>query len=128
MATTAVLNDALPSSVPSLKVTSEGNNFPIFSLRFLASVDAKGFLGHFDGTDARPVYPTPATQAQADELSRWDRAERDSKALLFQKITDSIALTVNSMATVADMWAYIQQTHSTKGAYAQTSLRSEFLQ
>ncbi|KAJ6533799.1 hypothetical protein DFH09DRAFT_810511, partial [Mycena vulgaris] len=129
MAATAILNDVLPSSVPSLKVTSDGNNFPIFSLRFLASADAKGYLGHFDGTDQRPVFPNaPVTQAQADELTTWDKAERNSKALILQRVPDSVALLLNPMPTVASMWNHVVVTYSTKGAYAQTNLRSQFLQ
>ncbi|KAJ7733408.1 hypothetical protein DFH07DRAFT_720087, partial [Mycena maculata] len=128
MSSTTVLNDVLPSSVPSLKVTSEGNNLTIFSLCFRASVDAKGFLGHFTGTDPRPAYAAPWTQAQADELAKWDKAERNSKALLLQKVPDSVATIIDPMANVGLMWTYIIDTFSTKGAYAQTNLRSESLQ
>ncbi|KAF8144481.1 hypothetical protein K438DRAFT_1502917, partial [Mycena galopus ATCC 62051] len=124
---TTVLNDVLPSSVPTLK--SNGENFTIFSLRFLTSVGAKGYMGHFDGTDPKPNSGTfPLTQAQVDELAQWNRAENNSKALIMQKVPDSIAIIIDSMATVSEMWAYIESTFTTKGAYAQTNLRTEFLQ
>ncbi|KAJ7139187.1 hypothetical protein C8R44DRAFT_938818 [Mycena epipterygia] len=111
MAATAILNDVLPSSVPTLKATSYGNNFLIFSLRFLASVDAKGYLGHFDGTDTRPLL-----------RRHWRRR------MSLQRVPDSVALLLNPMPTVADMWNPVMVTYSTKGAYAQTNLRSQFLQ
>ncbi|KAF8189144.1 hypothetical protein K438DRAFT_1474117, partial [Mycena galopus ATCC 62051] len=101
----------------------------LFSLRFLASIDTKGYLGHFHGTDPRPVFTnTPLTQAQADELTVWDKAEWNSKALILQRVPDSVALLLNPMPTVATMWNHIVATYSTKGAYAQTKLCSQFLQ
>ncbi|KAJ7312269.1 hypothetical protein DFH08DRAFT_897222, partial [Mycena albidolilacea] len=129
MAATATFNDVLLSSVPTLKITSDGNNFPIFSLRFLTSVDAKGYLGHFDGLEPRPTFEiAPLTQAQADELTVWDKAEWNSKTLILQRVPDSIALLLNLMPTVADIWNHIVGTYSTNGAYARTNLRSQFLQ
>ncbi|KAJ7734973.1 hypothetical protein B0H14DRAFT_3613792 [Mycena olivaceomarginata] len=110
MAATAILNDVPPSSVPTLKVTSDGNNFPIFSLCFLASVDAKGYLGHFDGTDPRPTFAiAPLTQAQAEDLTVWDKAERNSKALILQRVPDSVALLLNPMLTVADIRTFARK-------------------
>ncbi|CAA7262723.1 unnamed protein product [Cyclocybe aegerita] len=63
---TTSLSDTLPSSVPKLDVS--GLNWAIFAVRFQDAVEAKGFWGHFIGTDPRPVpaatptpAPTPAT-------------------------------------------------------------------
>jgi hypothetical protein len=109
-----VLNDVLPSNV--LVLHPNGDNFTIFSLRFLTAVDAKGYMGHFDGTNVRPVFSAPVTQPEADELERWDRAERNSKALLKHKMPDSIAVMINSMASVSMMWKHINDTFTTKGA------------
>jgi len=122
--TSTVLNDVLPSNVPTLR--PNGDNFTIFSLRFLTAVDAKGYMGHFDGTLPRPL--GPVTQAQADELTAWDKAERNSKALLLQKVPDSVAIVINKMSSVNVMWKHVEDTYTTKGAYAQTNLRTEFLQ
>lgn len=119
-----VLNDVLPSNVPSLH--PNGDNFTIFSLRFLTAVDAKGYSDHFDGTELRPL--APITQSQTDELVAWDKAERNSKALLLQKVPDSVAIIISKMSTVSAMWKHIEETFTTKGAYAQTNLRAEFLQ
>jgi len=73
--TSTVLNDVLPSNLPILK--GNGGNYNIFSIRFLAAMDAKGYTGHFTGTDVRPVFSAPVTQAEADEMERWDKAERN---------------------------------------------------
>ncbi|KAJ7218990.1 hypothetical protein C8J57DRAFT_945587, partial [Mycena rebaudengoi] len=126
MSSATTLTDTLPSSVPALK--SNGENFTIYSLRFRASVSAKGYMGHFDGTATRPVFTAPITQVQSDELERWDKAEANSKTLLLQKIPDSLAIQVDSLPTVADAWALIYSTFANKGTYAQTNLRSDFLQ
>ncbi|KAF8159068.1 hypothetical protein K438DRAFT_1860390 [Mycena galopus ATCC 62051] len=127
MTSTSALNDVLPSSVPSLK--ANGENFTIFSLRFLTSVDAKGYRGHFDGTEPKPTFGVmPLTATQVEEVALWEKAERNSKALLVQRVPDSIVVIISSMATVAEMWTYIDETFTSKGAYAQTNLRTEFLQ
>jgi hypothetical protein len=70
-----VLNDVLPSNVPSLHPNSD--NVTIFSLRILTVVDAKGYPGHFDGTVPCPL--APITESQTDELAAWDKAERNWK-------------------------------------------------
>ncbi|CAA7269926.1 unnamed protein product [Cyclocybe aegerita] len=63
---TTSLSDTLPSSVP--KLDASGLNWAIFAVQFQDAVEAKGFWGHFIGTDPRPVpvatptpAPTPAT-------------------------------------------------------------------
>ncbi|KAJ6458983.1 hypothetical protein C8R45DRAFT_843560, partial [Mycena sanguinolenta] len=113
MSTSALLNDVLPSSVPTLDAT--GKNFTIFSLRFLTSVEGKGFLRHFDGTETTPTFGVmPLTQAQVEELATWEKGERTSKSLLMQKVPDTIAIMSSSMDTVAKMWTHITQTFTSK--------------
>ena len=68
------------------------------------------------------------TQAEADELVHWDKAERNSKALLLQKVPDSVAILINSMVNISTMWMHVKDTYTTKGTYVQTNLHSEFLQ
>lgn len=55
--TATALADQLSSSVPRLD--SSGKNWAIFSIRFQDAVEAKGFWGHFDGTEP---CPQPATK------------------------------------------------------------------
>src|SRR5437016_5274464 len=98
--TTTSLSDSLPSSIP--KLDSTGLNWAIFSVRFQDAVEAKGFWGHFDGSDPRPVISAATTAAEGNEDSQaklaedlatkqlqWDKNERSAKSLLTQKIPDS---------------------------------------
>jgi hypothetical protein len=68
--TTASLSDALPTSVPKLEAS--GLNWAIFLVRFRDAVDAKGFWGHFDGTNLVPGLSTPPTAAETAAKSQWD--------------------------------------------------------
>src|ERR1700753_3953757 len=45
-----------------------------------------------------------------------------------QKVPDSIAIIISSMTNVSAMWGHIKDMYTSKGAYAQTNLRTEFLQ
>ena len=77
--TATSLADTLPSSVPKLKAS--GLNWAIFSLCFQDTVEAKGYWGHFDGTELHLV-PTAAASPTNDELvamTQWDKDERSAK-------------------------------------------------
>ncbi|KIJ38703.1 hypothetical protein M422DRAFT_98245, partial [Sphaerobolus stellatus SS14] len=128
------------SSLPRLDKT--GLNWAVFSVRFMDTVDAKGFWGHFDGSTPRPVIPdivvtntegirstqpgtlTPEQQAALDQ---WDKNERSSRSLLTQKLPDSALMRVRSLSTVKERWAAIVKEYTEKGAYAQTAARTSFL-
>jgi hypothetical protein len=97
------------------------------SLQFLTAVDVKGYMGHFNST-VRPVFSAPVTQPEADELEHCDRTMRNSKALLMQKMPHSIAVVINSIASISVMWKHVSNSFTTKGMYAQTNLCAEFLQ
>ena len=47
------LSDQLSSSIPKLDPSSL--NWAIFSIHFQDAIEAKGFWGHFDGSEAKPV-------------------------------------------------------------------------
>ena len=63
----ATVSDHLPSSIPGLDPS--GANWAIFSIRFRDAVDAKGFWGHFDSSEACPVAVNPA-EPTGDEITR----------------------------------------------------------
>ena len=91
--TVTSLADTLPLSV--LKLEASGLNWAIFSLCFQDAVEAKGYWGHFDGTEPCPVVaqtpplpPAPSTgpalppatalSPTADKLAaiaQWDKDE-----------------------------------------------------
>jgi len=143
--TTTSLADSLPSSIPKLDAT--GLNWAIFSVRFQDAVEAKGFWGHFDGSEVRPVpspapaaataptggaaaTPTPAVVVTAEELAaqhQWDKNERSAKSLLTQKIPDSTLMRIHLKKTVKERWDAIVEEYTSKGAYAQTDLRQKFM-
>ena len=126
MSTALTTTDLLPSSVPKLEPT--GLNWTVFKLRFQDALDAKGFWGHFDGTTICPVVGSPATTAETEALALWNKNEQTAKSLLTQKIPDSALILVHSHTLVKDRWDAIVAEYSEKGTFAQTELRSKFLQ
>jgi len=58
----------------------------IFSVRFQDAVDAKGFWGHFDGSEPHPVAVNPGepTDDETTKLNQWKKNERSAKSLLIQ--------------------------------------------
>src|SRR6266567_7956404 len=136
---TTLLSDSLPSSIPKLNSTSL--NWAIFSVRFQDAIEAKGFWGHFDGSEPRPVVSAAATatpvdhdaqtklaEALAMQQLQWDKNERSAKSLLTQKIPDSTLMRVHSKKTVKECWDAIVVEYTSKGAYAQTDLRQKFME
>ena len=121
------LADQLPSSVP--KLDPSGLNWAIFSVRFQDAVEAKGFWGHFDGSEPRPVAATPSAPNEADQtkINQWLKHERSAKSLLTQKLPDSTLMRVHSKPTVMDRWNAIVVEYTKKGTYAQTEMRAKFL-
>ena len=136
--TTTSLSDSLPSSIP--KLDASGLNWAIFSVRFQDAVEAKGFWGHFDGTDMRPstvpvttttdgvTTTAPLSDTQLAAVDKWDKDERSAKSLLTQKIPDSTLMRVHTKRTVQERWEAIVSEYTEKGAYAQTDLRGRFLE
>ena len=141
---TTSLSDSLPSSIP--KLDASGINWVIFSLHFHDAVEAKGFWGHLDGTSTRPINSTiPGTMTPGgsvataekpamtpEELagaqSQWVKDGRSAKSLLTQKIRDSTLIRIHSKKSVKERWDAIVAEFMEKGAYAQTDLRTKFLE
>jgi len=121
--TTTSLSDSLPSSI--LKLDSTGLNWAIFSVRFQDAVEAKGFWGHFDGSEPHPVISVASTAAEGDEDTQaklannlaaqqlqWDKNKQSAKSLLNQKIPDSTLMCVHLKKTVQEHWdAIISHRH-----------------
>src|SRR6266850_2517935 len=121
------LSDHLPSSVPQLDPV--GLNWAIFSLRFQDAVEAKGFWGHFDGTEAKPM-PADTPSISADEraaITLWERNERLAKSLLTQKLPNSALMQIRTKKTIRERWEAIKQDFSEKGTFAQMEMQARFL-
>ena len=115
---------------------------------FQDAVEAKGFWGHFDGSEPRPwpslataptttapeggrAAPTPVTTVSAEDLAaqlQWDKNERSAKFLLTHKIPDSTLMRIHSKKTVKERWDAIIVEYTSKGAYAQTELRQKSME
>jgi len=121
------LSDSLPGSVP--KLDSSGLNWAIFSVRFQDAVEAKGFWGHFDGSEVCPtaVIPDDPTGDETTKINQWKKNERSAKSLLTQKLPDSALMRVHMKPTVKDRWDAITSEFTEKGAFAQTEMRAKFL-
>src|SRR6266540_2414307 len=124
--TTTSLSDTLPSSVPKLDAT--GVNWAIFSVRFQDAVEAKNFWGHFDGTSTCPTLSNPPKTDETAAKTQWEKNEWSAKSLLTQKIPDSTLMRVHSKTTVWERWVAIVTEYTDKGTYAQTELRTKFLE
>ena len=124
--TATALADTLPSSIP--KLDASGLNWAIFSLRFQDAVEAKGYWGHFDATEPRPVPTTSPSTEELAAVAQWDKDERSAKSLLTQKIPDSALIRIRNKKTVKERWDTIVTEFTEKGAFAQTDLRTRFLE
>jgi hypothetical protein len=131
--TVPVTTDTLPTNVPKLDI--KGTNWAIFSLRFQIAVEAKDLWKQFDGTNPKPVGPlatvggtTVVSPPDPVALAQWQKHENLAKHLLTQRIPDSTALRVWNLPDVVAMWNEIVREYTEKGAYAQTDLRTKFLE
>ena len=127
------LSDSLPSSIPKLDPT--GANWAIFAVCFQDAVEAKGFWGHFDGSTPRPAAITATTlegvtTTATDTIAtdQWYKDERSAKSLLTQKILDSTLMQVHAKTSIKERWSATVTKYTEKGAYAQTDLRTRFLE
>jgi hypothetical protein len=131
--TVPVTMDTLPTNVPKLDI--KGTNWAIFSLCFQIAVEAKDLWKQFDGTNPQPIGPlttsggtTVVSPPNPVTLAQWQKHESLTKHLLTQHIPDSTALCVQHLPDVVTMWKEIMREYTEKGAYAQTDLRTKFLE
>jgi hypothetical protein len=111
------------------KLNTSGTNWAIFVFRFQDAVEAKGYWGHFDGTDIRPTAAV-ADQPTDDEkkaIAQWDKDERSAKSLLTQKLPDSTVVLIHGKVLVKDRWEAVVKEFSKKSAYARADLRAKFM-
>ena len=125
--TSTALADQLPGLIP--KLDSSGMNWAIFAIRFQDAVEAKGFWGHFDGTEPTPAAATPSapTAVEKTAINAWEKDERLAKFLLTQKFPDSTLMRIHSKMTVKQWWDAIVYQYNKKGMFAQTEMCAKFL-
>ncbi|KAF7288169.1 Retrovirus-related Pol polyprotein from transposon TNT 1-94 [Mycena chlorophos] len=126
MSTHTTTIDVLPTSVPTLD--ADGANWAIFALRFTAAVASKGLWGHFDGTSTLPPLSAPPTQPEREAQAKWRIQAASALQLLIQRIPDSALMTnIDASKSVKENWDAVKAAFTTKGQYATTQLRSDFL-
>jgi hypothetical protein len=128
MSLSTVTTDLLPNSVP--KLAERGTNWAIFAWRFKLAVKAKSLWGHMDGTTAlpTPVDPAAVTAEETAAIAQWAKDEALAQNLIGSRISDSTTFLFTNTMTAAKMWAAIVAEFTSKGAYAQTELRTKFLE
>ncbi len=120
-------HDVLSHSVPKLETSWK--NWPIFAIRFVAAVRAKGVYGHFDGSSAYPKVAdeTKTTDDESKAIDVWEEDEAQAYYMLQQKIPDSLLIRVATMGNVALRWSFIQMQCTTKSLQTSTAERQSFL-
>ncbi|THH15142.1 hypothetical protein EUX98_g9511 [Antrodiella citrinella] len=135
------------------KLEASGTNWVIYKDRLRWATDARGYLGHLDGTNVEPSPPipvaapgpTPADPALAaaavaanaaavtaydaalathvDELSTWKKGEAVVKQLVASTITDSQFMKVRTKPTAAAIWAALTGEFEKKSRMVSVDLR-----
>jgi gag-polypeptide of LTR copia-type len=127
MSTAAYMTtDILPSSVP--KLMPMGLNWTAFTMRFQDAMEAKGLWGYFDGTAICPTLSLSLTAEEQAAHTQWIKEDRTAKALLTHCIPDSTLIRIHGKASLKDRWDLISKEYSTKGAFAQADLRTQFME
>jgi gag-polypeptide of LTR copia-type len=126
MSTILTTTDILPSSVPKLMPT--GLNWTTFAMRFQDAIEAKGLWGHFDGTAVCPILSESPKPKEELALTQWIKEDCSAKALLTHRIPDSTLTQIHGKKSLKDRWDLISKEFSSKGAFAQADLRTQFME
>ncbi|TBU36050.1 hypothetical protein BD309DRAFT_825181, partial [Dichomitus squalens] len=96
--------------VPKLDVG--GSNWVLYKERLTWAADAKGLVGHLDGTSIEPVAPpspagtstTAPVGGTATGLATWKKGEAIVKQLIASTIPDSLFMKVRAKGTARAIW------------------------
>jgi gag-polypeptide of LTR copia-type/Pol polyprotein, beta-barrel domain len=105
-----------------------GLNWTAFAMRFQDAIEAKGLWGYFDGTAVCPVLSKPPKPEEELALTQWIKEDRSAKALLTHRIPDSTLIWIHGKKSLKDQWDLISKEFSSKGAFAQADLRTQFME
>ncbi|KAG0693890.1 hypothetical protein DFH29DRAFT_815910 [Suillus ampliporus] len=106
------------------KLIADGENWMTYKDRLSWSVDARGFLGHLEGTEKKPVDPSmltgrgalwvPTTLDEVRELAAYKVASKEwcmGKAITKQQIAgtipDSLFIQVKNLVTAGEIFTYL---------------------
>ncbi|CAL1410295.1 unnamed protein product [Linum trigynum] len=96
-------------------------NYAIWAFQFRTMIKGKGFLGHLDGTSARPVVP-PATD---QELAKWVQNDAKVRSLLLNSVDPTILLGLRLLSSAAVMWKSLADTYACTSNNRQFELEVE---
>jgi hypothetical protein len=74
-----------------------------------------------------PVDPDNLTPAETAAIAQWTKDEALAQNLIGSRIPDSTTFMFGDTMTAAEMWDVVTREFTSKGAYAQTELRTKFL-
>lgn len=118
------------------KLDASGKNWVSFRDRFRIAADARGHLGHIDGSETEPRDPidrtgtSPLTAAQAAqeaewkrELKTWKQGEAIMKQQIVGSIPDSEFIKIRGQPTALGMWTALSNQFQNKSRMVSVDLR-----
>ena len=97
-------------------------------MHFQDVIEAKGLWEYFDGTAIHPVLPAAPTPEQELSLTQWIKEDQSAKALLIHRIPDLTVIQIHGKTSLKDQWDFILKEFSSKGAFAQADLCTQFME
>ena len=132
-----------------LKLDASGTNWVIYKDRFLWAVDARGLLGHVDGTGGEPRKP-PVKQVKTtgddgkvseeddptdekltaweDKLKVWRQGEAVVKQQIAATIPDSLFMKIRGKGSAREIWEAIAADFQNKSRLVSVDLRRRLQQ
>jgi len=106
------------------KLAADGENWVTYKDRLQWSIDARGLLGHLDGTEKKPVDPStlmgrgaswvPSTADEMKEIvvynstnKEWRMGEAVVKQQIASTIPDTLFIQIKGLATAKEIFTYL---------------------
>jgi gag-polypeptide of LTR copia-type len=106
------------------KLAADGENWMMYKERLQWSIDARGLIGHLDGTEKKPVDPqtlpnrgaswAPATPDEVKEVStyktelkEWRTGQAITKQQIAGTIPDSLFIQIKNLDTAKDIFTHL---------------------
>ncbi|KAG2047593.1 hypothetical protein BDR06DRAFT_829939, partial [Suillus hirtellus] len=107
-----------------LKLTADGENWMMYKECLQWSIDARGLIGHLDGTEKKPVDPqmlpnrgaswAPATPDEVKEVStykmelkEWRTSQAITKQQIAGTIPNSLFIQIKNLDTAKDIFTHL---------------------
>ncbi|KAG1854979.1 hypothetical protein DFJ58DRAFT_643723, partial [Suillus subalutaceus] len=107
-----------------LKLVANGENWMMYKERLQRSIDARGLLGHLDGTETKPIDPqtlsgrgvswVPTTvdglkevSTYKMELKEWRTGQAITKQQITGMIPDSLFIQIKNLDTAKEIFMHL---------------------